>query len=879
MSRGTIRTSVVLLAVLLVAAAVSAQVPTVIKFSGVLTGGSSARTVSATFSVYGDPKSDAPLWQETQSIAVDADGRYAVLLGATAPEGLPSAIFASGEARWVGVTIDGDEAGQPRVALVSVPYALKAEDATTIGGRPLSAFVLAGDKTGVGADGLMYLDARVLRSGLAPQGGYGAASPPSLPSGYGATSLATAGSANYLALFTDSTNLGDSALYQAPAGWIGINTTAPAAPLHIAAGEAPGTFFDVYSGASVLGALPVVYRAARGTAAAPTAVQAEDILGGLAVRAYNGSTFTGGRGQVMFKAAENWTTTANGTYLAIATEPIGASTPAAERMRIAADGKVGVGTTAPGQLLSVAGTIESTSGGFKFPDGTVQAAAAGPAGLPSNLSTAVGAGSGGGSGMRNSAFGASSLGSITWGANNSAFGAKSLALATSASSNSAFGLESLSSATSAGSNSAFGAYSLRATTVGNDNVSVGLMSMYSNTVGAYNVAVGSQSLYSATTADFNVASGAFSLTNDTTGHSNVAVGFSGLAANTTGNLNVAVGHGSLNGAMAFSENTAVGSYSMIVPAGGLNTAVGAAALQRGDTENTAVGYHAMYAATGNRNTIVGAQALTAASDASSNTAVGSFALGEATSDYNVAVGESALGQITTGAGNTAVGTTAGRYLTTGANNTFLGQNARVASSTPALSYATAIGSGAIVAANNAMALGGTGSAAVSVGINTSTPDDRLQVVGDIKIGTSGTNGCLKNFAGTGLVGTCSSDLRLKTNVQPFGRVLDSVSRLKPVHFTWRASEFPAYHFGDGMNAGLIAQDVEQVFPELVQTDERGFKTVNYTELPYLTLAAVKELKAENDALKADARALRLETQEMKAALAALAARLAEVEKK
>ena len=85
-------------------------------------------------------------------------------------------------------------------------------------------------------------------------------------------------------MFTDATTLGNSVIYQTPGGSIGVNTIAPAAAFHSVAAAAPGTFFDVYSNA--LGALPVVYRAARGTPAAPTAVQTNDILGGLAVRGY-----------------------------------------------------------------------------------------------------------------------------------------------------------------------------------------------------------------------------------------------------------------------------------------------------------------------------------------------------------------------------------------------------------------------------------------------------------------------------------------------------------------------------------------------------------------------------------------------------------------
>ncbi|MFI5090174.1 MAG: hypothetical protein ACHP7P_08975, partial [Terriglobales bacterium] len=72
-----------------------------------------------------------------------------------------------------------------------------------------------------------------------------------------------------------------------------------------------------------------------------------------------------------------------------------------------------------------------------------------------------------------------------------------------------------------------------------------------------------------------------------------------------------------------------------------------------------------------------------------------------------------------------------------------------------------------------------------------------------------------------------------------------------------------YRFGAGRNAGLLAQDVEKVFPEMVAVDAHGYKTVNYSELPYLTLVAIRELKTENDSLRAqlaemEARLARLE---------------------
>jgi hypothetical protein len=127
--------------------------------------------------------------------------------------------------------------------------------------------------------------------------------------------------------------------------------------------------------------------------------------------------------------------------------------------------------------------------------------------------------------------------------------------------------------------------------------------------------------------------------------------------------------------------------------------------------------------------------------------------------------------------------------------------------------------------------------------------DKLVVFGDARVGTSGTNGCLKNFAGTGIAGTCSSDRRLKKDITPFGPVLNQVAALQPVHYYWRATEFPDRHFGTSRTYGLVAQDVEQVLPELVVTNDDGYKAVDYSKLPLLTIQAIKELKADNDALK------------------------------
>lgn len=145
----------------------------------------------------------------------------------------------------------------------------------------------------------------------------------------------------------------------------------------------------------------------------------------------------------------------------------------------------------------------------------------------------------------------------------------------------------------------------------------------------------------------------------------------------------------------------------------------------------------------------------------------------------------------------------------------------------------------------------------NVGIGTTNPVDRIDVLGDIRIGT-GTTGCVKDRDGTIVAGTCSSDLRLKQSINGLESVLERFSRLRPVTFNWRSEEFKNGHFGTRRSFGLIAQEVEMVFPDLVSMDEQGFKAVNYSKLPLITIQAVNELKSENDALRSQ-----VETQNLK----------------
>lgn len=141
----------------------STSVPQLVHYTGTLTGASGkpvTETASITFVIYSEPTGGEALWMETQEIHPDGTGHYAVELGA-ASQGLPADLFTTTEARWLAIQAPG-ELETARQRLVSVPYALKAGDAETLGGLPLSAFVLAKDNKTPGAESASEASAALL---------------------------------------------------------------------------------------------------------------------------------------------------------------------------------------------------------------------------------------------------------------------------------------------------------------------------------------------------------------------------------------------------------------------------------------------------------------------------------------------------------------------------------------------------------------------------------------------------------------------------------------------------------------------------------------------------------------------------------------------
>jgi hypothetical protein len=205
----------------------TAAVPKLVRFSGSFrpANGLPPQSVeSVTLAVYRDQTGGNALWQEIQNVAVDADGHYSLLMGATQNEGMPLDLFASGEPRWLGAQFNRPgEVEEPRVLLVSVPYALKASDAETLGGRPASAYLLAGAPVGPAT----ALDHGAVASTTATTA-------PVKPN----PTPANAGIPNYIGKFANTTDLVDSAIYEVN-GNVGISTTTPKISLDVRTGSLP----------------------------------------------------------------------------------------------------------------------------------------------------------------------------------------------------------------------------------------------------------------------------------------------------------------------------------------------------------------------------------------------------------------------------------------------------------------------------------------------------------------------------------------------------------------------------------------------------------------------------------------------------------------
>jgi hypothetical protein len=455
-------------------------------------------------------------------------------------------------------------------------------------------------------------------------------------------------------------------------------------------------------------------------------------------------------------------------------------------------------------------------------------------------------------------------------------------------------------------NTFLGYYAGFANTSGLNNVFIGNESGRTNTSGESNVFLGNYAGYT-NNASNNVFLGNEAGRYNTLGTNNAFIGYYAGRANTTGASNVLIGNRTGESITASSKNVVIGNNSAfdvtaslsssvimgdnaltgmkaVIPVSsslfigknaGINLGESSTSVSNcvfigtnaGDgVKNTewstiesivALGNSSGSNADGYRNVFIG-QSAGAGFIGHQNTMIGfNVATQLSSGTYNVYLGDQcALNTI--GSNNTFIGRTAGAWVR-GDNNIFIGIDAgRAVFNAPRTeSNRLRIGASNLIYGEFDN---------TRIAINATNPTQTLDVNGTARIRTIGSGAYSTNVnrMADGTLTTSTSDVRLKENINTLTNALDNVLKLRGVSFNWKKE--PQM----GLKIGFIAQEVEQVLPELVFTNEvDGFKGVNYAEITAVLTEAIKEQQKQIEALKEKNKeidALKAELAEIKALL-------------
>ncbi len=473
------------------------------------------------------------------------------------------------------------------------------------------------------------------------------------------------------------------------------------------------------------------------------------------------------------------------------------------------------------------------------------------------------------SGAGNVAVGHQTMDANTTGASNTAVGKDALGANTDASYNNAFGHNALGANTTGSSNNAFGYNSLDANTTGTQNSAFGHGALGTMSTASYNTGFGYRVLNASTSGQENAGFGTDALLANTTGDRNTALGGYALPANTTGGNNVAIGYSTLLGATTADDNVAIGTEALKATNNTRNMGIGYRALtaQSGSSDNIAIGYDALVRQTtgangniaigsyagravvssastsqliaighnvadnssgalaGYQNTFIGYNIASTANIAGAfqNTAIGGSTLTNLSSgDDNVALGKGAAPDITSASGNICIGVDAGDAVTTGGNNIYIGKSTT--------------------------ADGGSHDTAIVIGYNSTSKGN---ATGFINAGSGG------NYAGNNSSAwSTTSDRRIKKNIEDNNTGLDKINQVRVRNFEYRLpeevdSELPqsAAINKEGTQLGVIAQEVMEVLPDIVDQESTGCYSVNPDNMTWYLVNAVKELSAKVEELE------------------------------
>jgi hypothetical protein len=588
---------------------------------------------------------------------------------------------------------------------------------------------------------------------------------------------------------------------------VGIGTTAPSEKLHVV-GNALFTGSLTANGSGL------------------TNLNATNITSGVLAVARGGTGLgtPGSAGRYLRSNGASWTSSA----ILASDIPAGATTyiqntttqQASTNFSISGSGTVG-GT--------LSGNVVSATTQFNIGGSRVLAV-----GSTDNLSIGIGAGPS--TGTQNTFVGARAGRFNSTGSENSVFGVDAGSTMTSAQHNSMFG-RSAGQSTTGNNNAFFGAFSGLVTTSGFNNAFIGTGAGTRNTTGSENTFVGD----GAGVSSFNL-----SLSSNSIGSKNVYLG-----RNATGTFSLT--NATAIGYRAFvtqSDSLVLGSVAGENAAtASVNVGIGTTA----PTERLHVNGNGLFTGnfTANGNGVVGGRLFvpTGSTSAPSMTFTGFSGTGiSGSSVLNFSTGGSERMRLDAN-GNVGIGTSSppeklyvignGRFTgnfgilgagSAGAPTLFFNLNDTntgiYTSSFDTLNFSTS--------GISRVQIGSTG----NVGIGTTSPSGKLHVLGDIRLtllgGGAATHLCWNT---SNQISFCSSSIRYKENINPFGSGLDLINRLRPVSFNWKE--------GGMLDFGLVAEEVAEVEPLLATYNTEGvIEGVKYDRVGVVAINAIKEQQAQ-----------------------------------
>jgi len=332
--------------------------------------------------------------------------------------------------------------------------------------------------------------------------------------------------------------------------------------------------------------------------------------------------------------------------------------------------------------------------------------------------------------------------------------------------------------------------------------------------------------------NYNCAVGSESLEQTTSGSDNVAMGWEAGRSNESGNGNTMIGH-MAGRSMSGNDNIAIGDHAYSNGGGTRSIGMGGESIFLGGTDVIGIGKYTM--SRGNSQTGgIGLGYYAGRNNAGDYSIYIGYESGKGYStspytnaDNNIGLGYRSLYVVQSGHQNIAIGSSAGDTITTGYGNVLVGHNASTSSAS----------------ATNQIVLGNT----------TSSDDNTLKV--------AATAGSYQGNNSSSW--STTSDRRIKKNIVDNTVGLDKINQLRVRNFEYRTedeiTDFDNVKASvvnkEGVQLGVIAQEIEEVLPDTVNTMSAGIKTVNPENLTWYLINAVKELSAKNNALEERIKAL------------------------